>query len=106
MDVNDLCQKVMGEFAGLNTKMESVTEEIKEIKGDIREIRDGRHQNGLGAVKLESRLDVIEKSYEKHDKEHRKTLDNRDKRNWQMWFLIISIIIGGLAGWGFYLLRG
>ena len=54
---------------------------------------------------IEERMGKMEKAIEKHLEHHDRRDEENRKRNWQLWVLIISVIIGGISGWFFALLK-
>ena len=110
MTIDEICQKVTGEISALRAEFKSEVGHIKEsvstLTDEVRAIKEHRYENGLDRGAMKHDVDYLKTTVERHIENHINRDDTKNQRNWQMWFLIISIIIGGLAGWIFYILRG
>jgi len=86
-------------------KYEVLLDKIDELKKafDMILIRDQEQQ--LAIQKLSQRVDTLEVYCDDHQKEHKRNLSEIVNRNWQLWMLIITILLTGVAGWVFALLK-
>ena len=56
-------------------------------------------------ARMEERMLGIDERVDKMERKMERKEEQRQAKSWQMWFLIISVIVGGLSGWAFAILK-
>lgn len=106
MEIDDVCREIMAEFAVLRAGQETQGYAINEIKEEIKAIKEQRYENGMQKATLVNTVSTLGTQVKEHIAKHTTQNGIRSQRNWGLWMAIITITLGGIAGWLFAYLKG
>lgn len=95
-----------GDIIIIKKDIEILKNDLAIIKEDISELKNYRMSNLEEKIRMDKRLEYAELYQREHKDYHEKLLERNNQKNWQMWFLVITVIITGVGGLIFGLLKG